>query len=151
MSWFSIVLRPFIWLNQREPGLFETISGLAAIGWGALALQVFPPADRPDSLGVYASFGVETAVALTVLVLGVGQLVVFDLIDRRWEEHWLRWWGALLLLTHWLILSGSAVLMSDTATAPGVAALVALAIGNFSLCLRIVDRDEISGDNRGRR
>lgn len=145
MKLLYLVLRPFLWLSRRDPGLFETISGIAALGWGLLALQYFPPPDEPASLGVYATYHIQRPVAVLLIILGIGQLKLFDLIDCNWREHWLRWWGSLLLMTHWFILCGSSIFMGGLPVAPGTFAIAAIGIGNFALCCRIIGWDRLSG------
>ncbi len=151
MRRFAAILRPFTWLSRREPGLFETISGLGALLWGLLALQSFPASDEPASLGVYATYHIQKPVGLLLIILGIGQIRVFDLIDCHWQEHWVRWWGSWLLLTHWLILTGSVVFMGGLPIAPGTGLIAAVGVGCCVLCIRIIGQHALPGMGRERR
>jgi hypothetical protein len=122
----------------RPSGLAEIASGLGTFCWGALVLRGL------DNIrvSVLAEFLIRVSPSsvwgLTAMVLGLGQMFGFAVIDRRWRRPWLRSITALMVAWLWGAMCMSYVSQDGEAIPPVVGGLIALWFINVYLIFRIV-------------
>jgi hypothetical protein len=133
----------------RPSGLAEIASGLGTFCWGALVLRGL------DNIrvSVLAEFLIRVSPSsvwgLTAMVLGLGQMFGFAVIDRRWRRPWLRLIAAFMvtwlrsitaLMVAWLwgAMCMSYISQDGEAIPPVVGGLIALWFINVYLIFRIV-------------
>jgi hypothetical protein len=122
----------------RPSGLAEIASGLGTFCWGALVLRGL------DNIrvSVLAEFLIRVSPSsvwgLTAMVLGLGQMFGFAVIDRRWRRPWLRSITALMVAWLWGAMCMSYISQDGEAIPPVVGGLIALWFINVYLIFRIV-------------
>lgn len=123
-----------------RPSWFSEIgSGLATLGWGILAINVDAADDWPSSA---LMFEISKSVQWGVfaIILGLGQICLFQMIDRRWPRPWLRWGAAIAASWVWATITISAT--SVHPWPPGIAAYFGWWIVNLYLIGRIFGAQE---------
>lgn len=84
-----------------RPSWFSEVgSGLATLGWGLLVLNVDNADDWPSSTLLFQLNKSAVWGALAV-ILGLGQMFLFQMVDRHWQRPWLRWGTAMIVAWIW--------------------------------------------------
>lgn len=118
-----------------RPSWFSEIgSGIATLGWGLLALNVDSADDWP-SASLLFQLNKTPMWGLVAVFLGLGQIFLFQVVDRNWRRPWLRWTAAMLVAWIW----GAITIGTATANPwpPGIAAYFGWWIVNIYLIGRI--------------
>lgn len=84
-----------------RPSWFSEIgSGLATLGWGLLVINTDNEACWP-SVTVLFEISKTPLWGVFAIILGVGQLFLFQIIDRRWNRPWFGACAAILVAWLW--------------------------------------------------
>jgi len=138
---FSHVLNLF----GREGGLAELASGAATTWWGIIMLSEKVQADW-YSVDIIQKFLPHRYLGGIAIVLGLGQVFAFGMIDKKWKWPVVSLGAAVLLQCLWGINLISACYLSWS-IAPPSASIFGMWIINFYLIIRfvVIARDGSSG------
>lgn len=102
---------------KREAFLTEILSGIATLSWGVYILWATPPPDRYSlpSLELLIEIINSNFWAYTAIFIGIGQIILFRIIDNNWERPWLRWIASLISGWIWALITLSILQNHPTA------------------------------------